>query len=87
MVKKIVLSIMSISIILIACSGFGYKYYVLNLEDGILQGPKKKDDLPIKVCAKTVEGYECVVLKINEFFRLKQDYETVKEQLKACQEE
>lgn len=65
-----------IGTILSACStlGFSYRYYITNLEDQTLQGPTQKDDLPISVCAKTPEGYQCVTLKLDEFYRLKSDY-------------
>lgn len=58
-----------------ACASFAYRFYVLNLEDQSLQGPSEKDDLPISVCAKNAEGYQCVTLKIDEFYRLKANYE------------
>jgi hypothetical protein len=66
----------AIGTILSACSslGFNYRHYVLNLEENLLQGPKPSDDLPISVCSRSSEGYSCVTLKLDEFYRLKADF-------------
>lgn len=69
--------------LLTACASFGYKFYILNLETESLQGPESKDDLPLTVCAKSAEGYQCVTMKIDEFYRLKAAYE---KQLKRIDE-
>jgi len=61
--------------LLSACASFTYKYYVLNLETQTLQGPEAKDDLPLTVCAKSAEGYQCITMKLDEFYRLKTAYE------------
>ncbi len=54
---------------------FLFKFYVFNFESGILQGPREQDDLPINVCARTQNEYQCIVMKIDEFYRLKTEYE------------
>lgn len=74
--KSFVLGIF-VSITIAACANikFFYKYYVYNYEEQILQGPKPIDDLPASVCSYTNDEYQCVVMKVDEFFRLKSDYE------------
>lgn len=69
-----VLIAMSIS----ACGSlrnFLYKFYVYNYERGILQGPKPQDDIPANVCSLVNGEYQCIVMKIDEFYRLKTEYE------------
>jgi hypothetical protein len=66
---------MFFGVILTACASFSYRYYVLNLETQTLQGPSEKEDLPLTVCAKSSEGYQCVTMKLDEFYRLKSAYE------------
>lgn len=73
----------------VGCAGAGFRYYGLsgvNYNDGILMGPKEKDDLPFSRCAPTGnEAYPCVVMFAKEFFALKLDYEDTKQKLKECE--
>jgi hypothetical protein len=78
MVKKLILATLPFilgSSTAACASVFAYKYFVLNLESQTLQGPTEKDDLPLSVCAQSIEGFQCVTLKIDEFYRLKENYE------------
>lgn len=81
------------SLAITACGSieFLYKFYVYNYEDGILQGPKPENDLKAEVCAfKQGEGFQCMVMKISDFYRLKSDYEKQKTRIqyleRNCQE-
>lgn len=76
---------LSIGLTLSACASFTYRHYVLNLEDGTLQGPNPSDDLPISVCARTPEGYRCITMKIEEFYRLKINYEKMQMRLEELE--
>ena len=66
-----------ISITIAACANvkFIYKYYVYNYEQGILQGPNPSDDLPSSICSYSNNEYQCIAMKIDDFFRMKSDYE------------
>jgi hypothetical protein len=59
-----------------ACAGvkFLYKYYVFDYEAQVLRGPEPKDDLKSNICQITNGEYQCMVMKIGEFYRLKSDY-------------
>lgn len=80
---------MIFSFLLIACSGFSYKYYGMkdvSYEQGVLLGPNEKDDLPFSKCTpNTQTQYPCVVLFAKDFFAMKQDYEDTKNRLSACE--
>lgn len=75
--------------ILAGCAGFSIHYYGLqgvNYNDGVLLGPKPKDDLPFSKCAPIGnEAQPCIVMFSQEFFALKQDYLDTKQKLKDCQ--
>lgn len=82
------------AILLVGCAGFSYKHYGLdlrdvpieNLEKGKLLGPKEKDDRPLSDCSPNIEtNYPCAVMFADEFYKLKEDYLRMREQLKACQ--
>lgn len=77
-----------LGIVLIGCAGFSYRYYGLDLPsyDGTLLGPKPEDDISFSVCKPDDQSKgKCVVLKADEFFRLKQEYQDMQERLKACE--
>jgi hypothetical protein len=76
---------LAIGLTLTACASFSYKYYVLNLESGELLGPREEDDLPISVCAKSAEGYQCVTMKLDEFYRLKANYQKLEKRLEELE--
>lgn len=77
------------SFLIMGCAGAGFRYYGLsgvNYNEGILMGPKEKDDLPFSRCAPIGnEAYPCVVMFAKEFFALKQDYLDTQQKLKECQ--
>lgn len=74
---------------LLACSGVAFRYYGIaevDYNQGMLLGPKPKDDIPFSRCAPTGnEAHPCVIMFTKEFFALKLDYEDTKQKLKECQ--
>jgi hypothetical protein len=76
-------------LLLFGCAGFTFRYYGLSgvsYSEGVLLGPKAKDDLPFSACAPNGESKNpCVVMFAKEFFALKLDYEDAKQKLKECQ--
>lgn len=61
---------------------FFYKYYVYDYENNMLRGAKPSDDLKTEVCSKIPDNkYKCVVMTMDEFFRLKTDYEKQKQKI------
>lgn len=60
-----------------ACSSlsFNYKWRILNYEASVIQGTTPDDDQPLEICKKDASGYKCVVIMMDEFFRLKGDKE------------
>jgi hypothetical protein len=81
--------LISLILLVAACTSFGYKYYGLQLasyEDGLLLGPDDSDDLPIKVCEpdEQVVG-KCVVMMREEFERLRSDLIDMRERLERCE--
>lgn len=59
-----------------ACTtlAFNYRYYVLNFESQTLQGKTASEDQPLEICKHDQSGYKCIVVPIDEFFKLKADY-------------
>lgn len=86
--KQFVIGFLS-CVLLIACSGMTIHYYGLSgvsYNEGTLQGPKPKDDLPFSKCAPIGNDQSpCVVMFSQEFFMLKQDYLDTKQKLKDCE--
>lgn len=74
---------------LLGCAGFSYRYYGLGDVDytkGTLLGDKPENDLPFATCEPSVSSkHPCVVLKADEFFRFKQDYQDTQNKLKECE--
>lgn len=66
--------ILALSISACGTIQFLYKYYVFDYEAQVLRGPKPKDDLNANVCSYVNNEYHCVVMKLDEFYRLKSDY-------------
>lgn len=69
---------------LVACAGFKYRYYSLDLEvwSGTLQGNEPKNDLPFSVCEPTaIDRNPCVVMLRDDFFRMKERYLAMERQL------
>lgn len=71
---------------LVACASFSYKYYAWDYENHMLLGHTAADDLADSICrgdsqAKT----KCMVETVDEFFRMKSDFEKCESALKTCQ--
>jgi len=75
--KKTFLVGLVIGAVLSACTtlAFNYRYYVLNYENQTLQAKNPRDDQPLEVCKHDQSGYKCIVIQIDEFFRLKADHQ------------
>jgi hypothetical protein len=81
---------MLLGIALCACAGtkFPYKIYSLNAAsyEGTLLGPEPKDDIPLTDCLPTAtDTVKCLVVKQEEYEKLKQEYLTLVDELEACQ--
>jgi hypothetical protein len=65
-----------VGLIFSACTtlAFNYRYYVLNFESQTLQGKTANEDQPLEICKHDQSGYKCIVVPIDEFFRLKSDH-------------
>lgn len=64
----------SASFLFFACASFPYKWGVLNLEDYKIQ--YKNNDRSLDICKRNDAGeFTCIIIEIDEFFRLKEDYE------------
>lgn len=76
-------------LLMVGCAGFSYKYYGIDGVDyskGMLLGDVPENDLPFNVCEPNATvKHPCVVLKADEFFKLKEDYEQTKQRLKDCE--
>ena len=76
----------------IGCSslGFSYRYYYPRLDSykGTLIGPKPTDDLDAEITCKPDDQAKtkCVVVKLDEFLKLKADYLKLETDLRACQQ-
>lgn len=59
-----------------ACGTFKfiYKYYVYDYEAKVLRGPKPVDDLNDSVCSYSNQEFQCVVMRMEEFYKLKKDH-------------
>jgi hypothetical protein len=77
-----------VALTLSACGSvqFLYKFYTFDYENNMLLGPKPSDDLKTEICSKVPDNkYKCVVMKTDEFFRLKTDYEKQKVKIKELE--
>lgn len=81
--KQFVLGfILALTISACGSISFFYKFYVFDYENNILLGPTSNDDLKTEICSKNPDNkYKCVVMKIDEFFKLKSDYEKSKNKI------
>jgi len=70
---------------LISCAGFGYKYYKVDLEQGMLIGNKPNNDRSLNICKRVNDEYQCIAMTIDEFFVLKEDFERLRDDLDDCQ--
>lgn len=67
---------------------FPYKFYSLDADsyEGKLLGPEPKFDLPLSICKPTdTDKLKCLVVKQEEYLRMKQDYLQLLLDLQACQ--
>jgi hypothetical protein len=77
--------------LMLGCVGakFPYRYYGLGEADftkGTLLGPTPSDDVPFVSCAPLgISHFPCVVIKAEDFFKLKQDYLDLQLNLDSCQ--
>lgn len=74
----------------VACASFPYKWYVLDLENSKLRGPKEEDDVQLNFCAMGIngnDGYNCIVFKVEEFRAFRKDYDDKVERLKSCEKQ
>lgn len=77
------------AIILIGCVSFSYERFGLQLNNTIedsklLHHDSSSKDLPLEACRAT-DASQCVVLFGDEFYRLKEDYESCIQKLTDCQ--
>lgn len=79
-----------LGICLVGCAGFSYRYYGISDVDysrGYLLGNNSSADLPFNMCAPSEQiKHPCIVLKADEFFKMKQDLEDTKQRLKECEQ-
>lgn len=86
MVRKILIGFF-LTLTLLSCASFTYKYYGLDLDGGKLLGPTASDDLSIVICKPNLEAqFPCTVMLYADFFAMKEDYLRIKERLKKCEE-
>ena len=81
------------SFVLVACSAFNYVRYGLGidpskpLDQQVLLAVNPKDDVPLlyKCTTSPQAKSPCVVVPTDEWVRLRADFGSLEEQLKACQ--
>ena len=84
--KKALFIILGILFLAACASAFPYKWYGIDPEAGVLLGNTAKDDLPLSICAPDdVQKGKCAVMLVAEFDRMRNDYATLVERLKACE--
>jgi hypothetical protein len=77
---------MGLGLVLMACASFSYKYYALDYQHAMLLGKTPADDLPLSVCQGDAQSAtKCMVLTIDEFYRVKSDLEKCQSDLISCQ--
>jgi hypothetical protein len=82
---KALLQGVGLGLVLVACSSFSYKWYVIDNSSARYNGPTAVDDLPFSRCDKVNGEYQCVMLTIDEFTRLRLDYDNIKKRLVSCE--
>ena len=91
MVKRTNFFALIFLLILASCGSMSYKYYHLvptddGKLDGKLIGEKPKDDTDLqKFCVQPNGQVKCVVLDIDEYFQLIEDFEVTKKMLEDCE--
>lgn len=77
--------------LLCGCAGFAYRYYGIEMpsqcfDKGKLIATEPKYDIPFSECKPDdFKKGKCVVMKTEEFYSFKGDYERCKIELKDCQ--
>ena len=67
-------------------SSFPHKWYGIDPARGLLLGKTEAEDLPLTRCqGDEVQKGKCAVMLIDDFDRMRTDYVTMKERLKACE--
>jgi hypothetical protein len=67
-------------------STFPYKWYGIDPAKGVLLGKTEVEDIPLTNCqGNESQKGKCAVMLVDEFDRLRNDYATLKERLKACE--
>lgn len=87
MVKNLFVSLL-LTACLLSCASFAfnYRYYELDVANGMLIGDKPEHDEPIAVCSPIPnDKFPCFVVKGTEWFKIKRDYEELSQRLKACE--
>jgi hypothetical protein len=70
--------------VLIGCAHYTYQVYGLDVDAAQLVA--KNETLPLTVCRKSPDNaFPCIVLKSQEYYKLKAKFELLDAQLKACQ--
>lgn len=88
--RQILLGVV-VGVLVAGCAGAGYRYYNLQIpdgcyQDGVLLGPKPKDDRPLTECRPGEhDKAPCMVFKTDEGFRLLSDLDRCLERLKGCE--
>lgn len=88
-IRRIAVISLLLNVLLVGCAAFQYHWYGLEAVsyDGKLLGPKPENDIPLATCAPDAQNHgKCVVMLVDEFDRLKQDYERMQIELKNCQQ-
>lgn len=67
-------------------SAFPYKWYGIDPARGVLLGKTEAEDIPLTTCQPDdVQKGKCAVMLVDDFDRMRTDYATTKERLKACE--
>ena len=78
-----------LALVLGSCASVGYQHFVLDLptyEQGILRGPKPKDDLPVSVCTPDQASQsKCIVVLEEVWDTLQRELIEMRERLEACE--
>lgn len=78
-------------LLLLACGSFSYKHYVVQPMPGeelrgVLAAKDQSEDLPLSRCQPDdIQKGKCVVLFVEEWERLRVDYDALKMKLEECE--
>lgn len=76
---------------LFSCAGFGYRYYNVGGNEegtliGTMVGDSKAHDLPLGQCKPdNLRKVKCIVMELDEFYRLKADILDARARLVQCE--